>query len=64
MKVLAILISLFFLGGVAATIGLALSETPGVAVATVVPLCFLGWVAIDTIRRARAERQGKKKAVH
>jgi hypothetical protein len=64
MKALAVLISLFFLGGVAATIGLAFSETPNVAFGTVVPLCFLGWVAIDTIRRARAERQGKRQAVY
>ncbi|RPI70993.1 MAG: hypothetical protein EHM45_24140 [Desulfobacteraceae bacterium] len=64
MKALAILISLFFLGGVAATIGLALSETPNVAFATVIPLCFLGWVAVDTVRRARAERRGEKRAVH
>jgi Flp pilus assembly protein TadB len=64
MKALAILISLFFLGGLATTIGLALSETPNVAFATVIPLCLLGWMAIDTIRRARAERQGKRQAVH
>jgi hypothetical protein len=64
MKALAVLISLFFFGGVVAAIGLAFSETPNVAFGTVVPLCFLGWVAIDTIRRARAERRGKKGVAH